>query len=169
MFKIEYKISKTDYDDFVGEKGYYKMFCNENVYGEIFPDELEKIMGTEYLYDWFEDMVKIALALHDVRYIALSNIESYNLWVEFVRHEDVLSISLVNADKPNGIGSVAYELLNRKDDKNLWKDEVVSFMEFKQELVRVVTDYLENIKTCNRDKNIEKYYLLQKSLKNLNK
>jgi len=168
MFKIEYKISRTDYDDFVGEKGYYKIFCNENAYGEIFSDELEEIMGTEYLYDWFEDMVKIALELHNVSYIVLSNIESYNLWIEFIRNEDILSVSLVNADKPDGTGSVAYELFNKCDDKNLWKDEEVSFTEFKKELVRVVTDYIKDVKTYNTDKNIEKCYLLQECLQNLN-
>ena len=161
MFKIEYKISSIDYTDFIGDKGYYKMHCNENTYGDIFSNDLESIMGTNYLYDWVEDITKVTLKLQEVNYVALSDIESYNLWIEFYKDDEDLYISLVNADKPDGTESIAYELFNKSYSEDLWTEEKIKFVEFKKEIVRVVGKYVEDVKVCNADKIVEKSNLLQ--------
>jgi len=159
MFKIDYRIAKNDYDEFIGDKGYYKMSCNKNIFGEFYPEELEEVMGTEYLFLWFEDMMKVALALHDNNYVALRYIESH-VWIEFVRSEDSLSISLVYSDDPNVTDFIVYEPPNKRDMESLWKDEIVSFTEFRQELIRVVAIYADEIK----NNNLDKYSLLQGQL-----
>lgn len=162
MFKIDYRIAINDYDEFIGDKGYYKISCNENAFGEFYSKELEEIMGTEYLYIWFEDMMKVALALHDNNYVALRYIESY-AWIEFIRNDDLLSISLVYSDNSNVTDFIVYEPLSKSDRDDLWKNEIVRFSEFKQELMRVVSLYANEIK----DNSFEKFSLLQEQVRNL--
>lgn len=169
MFEIEYRIAEKMIGYFIGEEGYYKIHCNEKTYGDIYPEELEEIMGTEYLYDWFEDMLKIAIELHDRRYIVLSEIESYNLWIEFERKGEDLFVSLAYADKPDGSKEIEYELFNQYYDESLWKNERIDFEAFKLEVVRKSTEYSQEIKRRNRNLKFEELDSLIKELEKLMK
>lgn len=171
MFRIEYKISKQSYNNFIGEKGYYQMICNNKVYGDIFPDNLESIMGTEYLYDWFEDMIQVAIELNNRNYIALSNIESHNLWIEFVKKDEQIHIGLVKSEKKDGIGFIVYELKNKSYEKVQWKDEIVSYSELISELIYKCSCYLDEIESLNygvnRIKKIKELQILKSELEKI--
>ena len=40
MFKINYRIIANDYDDFIGQNGFFQIKCNGYDYGEIYPKEI---------------------------------------------------------------------------------------------------------------------------------
>jgi len=149
MFNIEYRISTKADGQFIGEMGYYKMICNLNYYGDIFPEDLEDIMGTEYLYDFMRDIVIILKELHDKYYVALSNIESYNLWVEFEKKQNDISISLTHADKPDGAKKIEFEIFNRKENETLWRNEKVDFNDFKEQIIASAKEYVKEVKSNN--------------------
>lgn len=54
MYEIQYKIVPFEFDDFVGQEGFLKISGNGSYFGEIWPDELNEVMPTDYLCDWME-------------------------------------------------------------------------------------------------------------------
>lgn len=51
MFDIKYRIvdiEENDSDELEGNEGYFMLICNEHKYGEIFPPELDNIMGDSF-------------------------------------------------------------------------------------------------------------------------
>ena len=44
MFELYYRVVHSEYDDFVGQNGFFQIKCNECKYGEIYPKELETVM-----------------------------------------------------------------------------------------------------------------------------
>ena len=149
MFTIKYKVSKQRYNDFIGEMGYYQIKCNDKLYGEIYPDELEDIMGTEYLYDWFEELLQIAIELNERDYIALNNIESNNRWLEFAKQQNEILISVVKSEKQNGVGFIVYNLQEKSYDENLLKEEKVIYKDFIREILIKSNKYLNEVKQLN--------------------
>jgi hypothetical protein len=149
MFEIKYRLSKKEYEALQGDKGYYQMIYNESSYGDMYPAEMEEIMGTMYLYDWLKDMIQVAIELHSKTYIALSNIESYNLWIEFKKVKNNLYIRIVTADKPNGVGVIVYELKNREYKDSNENNSYISFEDFKQEIITKCTSYMQFISEIN--------------------
>lgn len=83
MFTLDYRIVHSEYDDFIGENGFLQIKCNECKYGEMYPKELETIMDKVSLYDWFDRLVRVVKNLLTKDYVALSDVESYNTWIEF--------------------------------------------------------------------------------------
>ena len=149
MFTINYKVSKHFYNDFIGDEGYYQIACNEKLYGDIYPDELEDIMGTEYLCDWFEEMLQIAVELNERDYIALSNIESYILWLEFVKKRNTILISVVRSVKQNGVGFIVYDLPEKSYDENSLNEEKVVYKDFIREILTKSNAYINEVKQLN--------------------
>ncbi len=167
MFNIEYRISQESDSKFIGEMGYYKMICNSNYYGDIFPKELEDVMGTEYLYDFMRDMLMVVNELKIKKYVALNNIESYNLWVEFRRQEKNVLISLVYADKPDGTLNIEFELLNKNYDEKLWKEEKFDYNDFKNKVLLVVKEYVRDVQSKNVSQSIKEIEILTCMIKEL--
>lgn len=168
MFEIKYRLSEKQYETLHGDKGYYQMFFNENSYGEMYPEEIEEIMGTAYLYDWLKDMVQVATELHSKKYVALSNIESYNEWIEFERVNKNLYIRIVTADKPNGIGIIVYDLINRESKDSNGYNSHISFVEFKKEIITKCSSYIQNISEKNyTSDNKQKISILSEMLNQL--
>ena len=157
MFIIEYKISKRSYNDFIGEMGYYQIKCNDKIYGDIYPDELEDIMGTEYLYDWFEKLLKITIELNEKDYVALDEIESPTVWLEFEKQQNKILISVVKSEKQSGVGFIVYSLKEKHYDENLLNKEEVIYKEFIWEILVKSNEYLQELKQLNtKEENIEK-------------
>ena len=91
MFELNYRIVHSEYDDFIGQNGFFQIRCNECIYGEIYPKELETIMDKVSLYDWFERLARVIKYLMTKDYVALSDVESYNTWIEFrKKNEEVI-------------------------------------------------------------------------------
>ena len=41
MIELDYRIIHGEYDDFIGQNGFFQIKCNGYSYGEIYPKELE--------------------------------------------------------------------------------------------------------------------------------
>lgn len=52
MFKIEYRIVNSGFDEISGQNGFIKFSDNHFYYGDIYPKELEHCMGVESIYNW---------------------------------------------------------------------------------------------------------------------
>jgi len=170
MFEIKYRLSAKEYETLYGDKGYYQMCYNDNSYGEIYAEEIEEVMGTTYLYDWLKDMVQIAIELHSKKYVALSNIESHNQWIEFEKDNNNLYIRIVTADKPNGVGFIVYKLSNRKYEESNGSNSHVSFAEFKKEIITKCNSYILDISEINhKSNNKQKICILSEMLSRLKK
>ena len=76
MFKINYRIVANEYDDFIGQNGFFQINCNGYDYGEIYPKEIEEVMEKTSLYDWFERLTRVVKNLETKEYVVLSDVES---------------------------------------------------------------------------------------------
>ena len=83
IFEVQYKIVSADRDDYAGENGFLQICVNEFRYGNIWPDELDGVMETLCLCDWMERPVRVCTLLKANEYVALSDVDSYNIWLEF--------------------------------------------------------------------------------------
>lgn len=127
MFKIEIKIMSSKYDDFVGQNGFFKISCKDFSYGEIFSEELELMMDKVSILDWIERLIKVLEHLKNTDYIALSDTESYNTWIEFKKLDDQLVVSIRQAQKEDGSRDIEYKLNNAIEGD--WTNQIVSFQE----------------------------------------
>jgi hypothetical protein len=109
MFEIKYRVAKKEYTDFLGDKGYYQVFYNGNVYGDIYSEKIEGIIGAELLYDWFRNIILVSIKLYLKKYVTLNDFESPKSWVEFERSNDDLNIIIVFANKPNVTNTIVYK------------------------------------------------------------
>ena len=140
MFQINYRIVYNDWDDFPGQNGFFQIQCNDCKYGEIYAKEIESVMAQDDLYWWFERLTQVARHLLTKEYVVLSDVESYNLWIEFRKNKDDLIISLINANKGNGSQAIEFELDGIEQGR--WGNQHVSFLQFKREVVEKTTLYL---------------------------
>ncbi|WP_312061064.1 hypothetical protein [Anaerotignum sp.] len=152
MFKIEFKIVSSEYDDFVGQNGFFKISCNDFSYGEIFSEELEQIMDKVSVLDWIERLIKVLEHLKNSDYVALSDTESYNTWIEFKKLDDQLVVSIRQAQKEDGSRDIEYKLNNATEGD--WKNQIVSFQEVKDEVITKAQDYLAYVYSKNENKEL---------------
>ena len=152
MFKINYRIVHSEYDDFIGQHGFFQIECNGYKYGEIYPKDLEAVMDKVPLYDWFERLVRVVKSLITKNYIALSDVESYNTWIEFYKKKENVAISVVKAEKMQGSQDIEFYL--RDPIAGKWTDQIVSFRQLKREVVEKASKYIEIINISNTE-NIE--------------
>lgn len=143
MFKLDYRIINNEYDDFWGENGFFQLTCNGFLYGEMYPSELNDIMDQEALFDWFERLIRVIENLNKKNYIVLSDVETYNTWLEFKREGEDLVISIVKAQKVIGSQDIEYHLENIQPGE--WINQKVKFREFKEEILRKSKEYIEKV------------------------
>lgn len=110
MFELYYRVVHSEYDDFVGQNGFFQIKCNECKYGEIYPKELETVMDKVSLYDWFERLARVIKYLSLKDYVALSDVESYNTWIEFRKTNEEVMVSIVKAEKEEGSHDIEFNL-----------------------------------------------------------
>ncbi len=143
MFELNYRIVPNEYDDFVGQNGFFQIKCNGYIYGEIYPQEIEEFMDKVSLYDWFERMAKVIKSLMIKDYVALSDVESYNTWIVFEKRNEDVIISIVKALKEQGSHDVEFSLKDPKDGK--WINQIISFEQLKREVIKKGREYIKNI------------------------
>ncbi len=154
MFGIEYKIVNHDYDDFVGQSGFFKIIVNDCAYGEIYPDNLLDVMRSDYIFDWIERLIKALILLENKNYVAVSDVESYNTWIEFQRKEDDINISVVKSDKWDGSKDIELSLKNPMPGE--WINQRVKYSDFKKEVYLKVGDYIKYLINHNgKEEHIE--------------
>lgn len=147
MFKIDYRIVHTEFDDFTGEHGFFQINCNGYKYGELYPKELETVMDKVSLYDWFERLIRVAKNLTANDYVALSDVESYNTWIEFRKRKNETIISIVKAEKEQGSRDIAFHL--NAPIAGAWAEQVVSYCRLKAEITKKAGEYIKFIAACN--------------------
>lgn len=152
MFELTYKIVHSEYDDFVGQNGFLQIKCNECKYGEIYPKELEMIMDKVSLYDWFERLVRVVRYLTTKDYVALSDVESYNTWIEFHRKKEDVIISIVKAEKEQGSHDIEFNL--KEPIAGEWQKQVIYYRQLKAEIIEKTREYVEFI-TYNNTENLK--------------
>ena len=143
MFEIDYRIVHSEYDDFAGQHGFFQIKCNDCIYGEMYPKEIEDIMNKVSLYDWFERIAKVIKNLMTKDYVALSDVESYNTWILFKKRNEEVVISIVKAKKEQGSHDIEFFL--REPEAGEWMDQTISFEQLKQEVIEKGREYIKNI------------------------
>ncbi len=144
MFQINYRIVYNDWDDFPGQNGFFQIQCNDCKYGEIYAEEIESFISKADLNWWFERLTQVARHLLTKEQVALHDMESYDLWIEFRRNKDDLSIDLIKAMPPNGTRGIEFELDGIEHGE--WGNQHVSFLQFKGEVIEKTTLYLNEIR-----------------------
>lgn len=152
MFTLDYRIVHSEYDDFVGENGFLQIKCNECKYGEMYPKELETIMDKVSLCDWFDRLVRVVKNLMAKDYVVLSDVESYNTWIEFHRKNEEVVISIVKAEKEQGSRDIEFNL--KESNAGEWADQVINFSQLKTEIIEKAREYTEVI-IANNAENLE--------------
>jgi len=162
MFELDYRIVHSEYDDFVGQNGFLQIKCNECKYGEIYPKELEAVMDKISLYDWFERLARVIKYLMTKDYVVLSDVESYNTWIEFRKKNEEVIVSIVKAEKEAGSHDIEFNL--KETTAGEWEEQVICYNELKTEIIEKLREYVEFITTCNPENpEIEKIDELLKS------
>lgn len=163
MFELNYRIINSEYDDFIGQNGFFQLNCNGFLYGEMYPKDLEDIMDKVSIFDWFERLIRIVESLMTKEYVALSDVESYNIWIEFNKKGEDVEISIVEAEKPDGSKDLEYKL------KNViyadWMNQKVKFYQFKEEILKKAEIYIENV--INNNKESPLFIGLKRKIENL--
>lgn len=152
MFELDYRIVHNKYDEYVGQHGFFQIKCNDCVYGEMYPKEIEEVMDQVSLYDWFERLAKVLKGLITEDYVALSDVESYNTWIVFEKRNDDILISLVKAKKEQGSHDIEFCL--KKPEAGEWTNQLINFEQFKQEVIQKGKEYINKILSVNKDNKI---------------
>ncbi len=142
MFSITYQIVNL-YDEVpIGKDGYIRIDCDGNHYGEIFSPELDGIMDISSIYNWVEGLMTVAEILHqhELQYVFLSDNESYNAWIQFIRQSDIIEISLIFDDKTLCEHSMI-EIDNCSRGQEIWKSRIDA-KEFYREVDKVSKHYI---------------------------
>lgn len=152
MFELNYRIVHSEYDDFIGQNGFFQINCNTYNYGEIYPKKLEGIMDKVSLYDWFERIIKVTKNLNTEDYVVLSDVESYNTWIEFQRRKQEVVISIIKAEKKQNSHDIEFEL--EESSAGEWVNQVVCYNQLRNEVIKKAKEYIKYISTNNID-NVE--------------
>lgn len=149
MFELNYRIVHNEYDDFVGQYGFLQIKCNDYNYGEIYSREIEAVMDKVSLYDWFERLARVTKSLVTKEYVALSDVESYNTWIEFKKKNEEIVVSIIKAKKKQGSRDIEFELNEQKPGE--WTNQIINFNQFKKEVIKKGMEYIEYISASNTE------------------
>lgn len=149
MFELNYRIVHSEYDDFPGQHGFLQIKCDGYDYGEMYPREIEAIMDKVSLYDWFERLAKVIENLMTKEYVALSDVESFNTWIEFQKRNEEVVISIIKAKKEKGSHDIEFDL--KKPESVEWTSQAISFYQFKAEVIEKGREYIKNIIATNTE------------------
>lgn len=154
MFELLYKVVKSKDDDFIGENGFFKLKVNDYIYGEIYSDELDDVMEKESIYDWMERLCRVIKELKINKKVYLSDVESYNTWLEFEIVDDSILINEVKSLKEKGSKDLEYHLENFI--KKEWNNPKVKYKEFRSEITAKLNDYRKYIIKNNTNNSMVK-------------
>lgn len=149
MFEIIYKIINKDYEqDIKGTEGFFQIRCNEKIYGKFYPTDIEQFMDTVEISRWMIWFLQIVYDLRSKKYILLSDIESYNTWIEFKRKNDIVLVSIIHADKPQGSTAIEYEHMPNTTYP-YWSNEEISYYQLECEVIKKAKKYSKELDLLN--------------------
>ena len=114
MFKILYRIIRewneglatSDENSFVYDDdvlGFFEINVNGNGYGYYHNKPLRDGEGESAgLSSWFIGLIKAYQKLCTANYVALDDTDSYIIWLEFKKVQDMVQISIIRAEKKKG-------------------------------------------------------------------
>lgn len=149
MFYINYQIVKSNADDFWGQNGFFQLKINENTYGEIYSAEIADRLIPDEIIDWFDRLIDVLIELKKRSYVALSDTESYNSWIEFVKQDTNVIISLRILEKWNGANAIEYQLVNAAPGR--WIDQKVPITDFEKEIINKANQYVHEVLSFSVD------------------
>ncbi|TFJ45401.1 hypothetical protein CKN80_06985 [Carnobacterium divergens] len=154
MFDIKYRIvdiEENDSDELEGNEGYFMLICNEHNYGEIFPPELDNIMGTVSIYWYFIYLLEIVDKLKSKKIAYLSDIDSYNTWIEFKLIDESVVISVGTGEQEDETGAIEY-IEPSNFSYSRWMNQTVDYDCFKNVILEKATNYSEELRNLNPSK-----------------
>jgi len=161
MFKINYRItsdleelkhlSEQKIREGVSIEGFFELEINDKKYGYYKSGPLQiGEEGLDLITEWFEGLLTVLIALKKSNsYVALSDIDSYNTWLEFKSLQDgMVSISVIMAEKESGSGQVETEPLKNAIYSD-WANEVISYDEMLREVINKANEYCSHLNEIN--------------------
>lgn len=153
MFKINFKIFENDSVEEMelnGADGYLQFEIDNETYGIFIPEDIAEFSVS--IYWWLYYFFKAVLILKTESYVLISDIEKPKIWIELVKEKNIVKISKVTADKPEGSGAI-----ETKEMPNLihqyWKDKQISYENLKTEVVNKTKLYIEELRVLNNEVN----------------
>ncbi|MNO58777.1 hypothetical protein D3C76_493480 [compost metagenome] len=105
--------------------------------------------GFDLLTNWFERLIKLVLYLNTNDYVAISDIESYNTWIEFVKKDqNTLKVSIIKNSNKSGLSDIVMHRFSQYKYSD-WRDVTVLMEDFKNELIHKTELYIEQIRRLN--------------------
>lgn len=98
---------------------------------------------------WFDLLIEVILILEEKsKYVALKEIECVDSWLEFIRNDDVLTVSFA---KYSGESNGAFLITVKKEEFKYptWKEAIISFSEFKYKVKMKANQYLSEVGRIN--------------------
>ena len=148
MFELYYRVVHSEYD-VCRANGFLQISVMMCKYGEIYPKELETVMDKVSLYDWFERLARVIKYLSLKDYVALSDVESYNTWIEFRKTNEEVMVSIVKAEKEEGSHDIEFNL--KEPIAGEWEKQVIRYSQLKTEIIEKLGEYVEFITISNTE------------------
>ena len=161
MFKINFRItdsaeklqtfSQEEIESGEPIEGYFEVEVNGKKYGYCNQGILHSNeSGMDLLTTWFEGLIQLITELKKgCAYIAISDIESINSWIEFKRLDPKhISISSLEAKKWAGVGQIVVTPLHNIEHYD-WTNEIVTYDEIFQEIKQKTLAYIAQINKIN--------------------
>ena len=120
----------------------------------MYPKELETVMDKVSLFDWFERLIKVVKYLMTEDYVVLSDVESYNIWIEFQKSSEEVMISVVKAKKE--LGTQDIEFILGEPVEREWTVSQISYNQLKMEVVNKASEYIAYVVANNKSSSIDK-------------
>ncbi|MCM3359755.1 hypothetical protein [Psychrobacillus sp. MER TA 171] len=151
MFEICFKIFENENVEEMelnGADGYFQFIIDNETYGIIIPEEIDEFSVS--IYWWVYYFLKAVLILKTENYVLINDIEKPKVWIELKKVKNIVRISKVTADKPEGSGAI-----ETKEMPNLihqdWEDKQVTYENFKTEVVNKAKFYVNEIRVLNNE------------------
>ena len=149
MISIDYKIVNNEFDDFWGENGFLSLKFNDLKYGDIYSDELNDLMDTVSVFNWFERLLKVYNYLYVNDQVYLSDVDSYNIWISFKKNNSFLTVDLVSLTKDSGTKDIEFFLQSYKTVSGF--SRTLKWNEFSTELLKKTGKYIDSLYKNNND------------------
>ncbi|WII39026.1 hypothetical protein [Paenibacillus thiaminolyticus] len=153
MFKISFKIFENENAEEMelnGSDGYFQFKIDNETYGIFIPEDIDEFSVS--IYWWLYYFLKAVLILKTESYVLISDIEKPKIWIELKKEKNIVQISKVTADKPEGSGAI-----ETKEMPNLihhyWKNKQVTYENLKTEVVNKAKLYIEELRVLNNEVN----------------
>lgn len=153
MFEISFKIfenENVDKTELNGEDGYFQFTIDNETYGIFISEDIDEFSVS--IYWWLYYLLKAVLILKTENYVLVSDIEKPKIWIELKKEKNIVKMSKVTADKPEGRGAIESKEMAHLIHK-YWKDKQVSYENLKTEVVNKTKLYIEELRVLNNKGN----------------